>query len=127
MQEDHQDLVSLLRARIEVLPQLSVEPSIQLNWLDLPDQQTYRGEFNQHVARTRMTYSLTPRTFLSGLVQYNSRSDALSGNFRLRWEWAPGSELFLAYTEERFTETLDRWGVLQNRGLVIKVNRLLTF
>ena len=119
--------VSLLRARIEVLPQLSVEPSIQLNWLDLPDQQTYRGEFNQHVARTRMTYSLTPRTFLSGLVQYNSRSDALSGNFRLRWEWAPGSELFLAYTEERFTETLDRWGVLQNRGLVIKVNRLLTF
>ena len=70
---------------------------------------------------------LSPRLFLSGLVQYNSRSDALSGNFRLRWEWAPGSELFLAYTEERFTETLDRWGVLQNRGLVIKVNRLLTF
>ena len=91
--------VSLSRGRIEVLPQLSVEPSVTLNWLDLPDQQTFAGEFNQHVVTTRITYSLTPRTFLSGLVQYNSRTDALSGNFRLRWEWAPGSELFLVYTE----------------------------
>ena len=119
--------VSLSRGRIEVLPQLSVEPSVTLNWLDLPDQQTFAGEFNQHVVTTRITYSLTPRTFLSGLVQYNSQGDVLSGNFRLRWEWAPGSELFLVYTEERFTETLDRWGDLQNRGLVIKVNRLLRF
>ena len=119
--------VSLSRGRIEVLPQLSIEPGITLNWLDLPDQQTFAGEFNQHVVTTRITYSLTPRTFLSGLVQYNSRGDVLSGNFRLRWEWAPGSELFLVYTEERFTETLDRWGALENRGLVIKVNRLLRF
>ena len=119
--------VRLSRGRIEVLPQLSIEPSIELNWLDLPDQQAFAGEFNQHVARTRVTYSLTPRTFLSGLVQYNTRSDALSGNFRLRWEWAPGSELFLVYTEERDTESLDRWGNLSNRGLVIKMNRLLRF
>ncbi len=118
--------VSLGRGRIEVLPQLSVEPSVQFNWLDLPEQ-AYAGEFNQHVARTRITYSVTPRTFLSALVQYDSRSDALSGNFRLRWEWAPGSELFIVYTEERFAEALDRWGHLQNRGLVIKVNRLLRF
>ena len=76
---------------------------------------------------TRITYSWTPRTFLSGLVQYNSQGDVLSGNFRLRWEWPPGSELFLVYTEERFTETLDRWGDLENRGVVIKVNRLLRF
>ncbi len=74
-----------------------------------------------------MTYSLTPRTFLSGLVQYNSQSDALSGNFRFRWEWAPGSELFLVYTEERTTDVLSRWSDLSNRGLAIKVNRLLRF
>ena len=74
-----------------------------------------------------MTYSLTPRTFLSGLVQFNFGSETLGGNFRFRWEWAPGSELFIVYTEERFAEALDRWGHLQNRGLVIKVNRLLRF
>ena len=74
---------------------------------------------------TRLTYTLTPRAYLSGLVQYNSGSDTFSSNFRFRWEWAPGSELFIVYTEDRDTDILDRWSELQNRGLVIKVNRLL--
>ncbi len=102
--------VRLTRGRIQILPQLSVEPSVEFNWINLPDQQSFPGEFNQHVARTRVTYSLTPRTFLSGLVQYNTRSDALSGNFRLRRERAPGNELFVVYTEERNTVALDRRG-----------------
>ena len=119
--------LGLGRGRIEVLPQLSVEPSVEFNWIDLPDQQAFAGEFNQHVARTRVTYSLTPRTFLSGLVQFNFGSETVSGNFRFRWEWAPGSELFVVYTEERNTDVLDRWSGLSNRGLVVKVNRLLRF
>ena len=72
-----------------------------------------------------MNYSLSPRMYVSGLVQYNSGSDSFSSNFRLRWEWAPGSEIFIVYTEDRNTEVLDRWSELSNRGLVIKVNRLL--
>ena len=51
--------------------------------------------------------------------------EVVSGNFRLRWEWAPGSEIFVVYTEARTTDVLDRWSELVNRGLVIKVNRLL--
>ena len=109
----------LSRGRIEVTPQISVEPSISFNWIDLP-----QGRFNQYVAVTRVTYTLTPRAFVSGLVQYNSRSHALSGNFRFRWEWAPGSELFIVYTEDRDTDVLDRWSELSNRGFVIKINRL---
>ena len=108
------------RGRIEVTPQISVEPSISFNWIDLP-----QGRFNQHVAVTRLTYTLTPRAFVSGLVQYNSRSRTVSGNFRFRWEWATGSELFLVYTEDRDTDILDRWSELSNRGFVIKINRLL--
>jgi hypothetical protein len=65
------------------------------------------------------------RAYVTSLVQYNSRSNTFSGNFRLRWEWAPGSELFLVYTEDRDTDVLDRWSDLRNRGFVIKVNRLL--
>ena len=110
----------LRSGRIEVTPQISVEPSISLNWMDLP-----QGRFDQHVAVTRVTYTLTPRAFVSGLVQYNSRSRAVSGNFRFRWEWAPGSELFIVYTEDRNTDVLDRWSELSNRGFVIKINRLL--
>ena len=117
--------VGFSRGRIEVLPQLSIEPTIEFNWINLLDQQGLRGEFNQHVTRARVNYSLSPRTFVSGLVQYNAGSDTFSNNFRLRWEWAPGSELFVVYTEDRNTDVYDRWSELSSRGLVIKVNRLL--
>jgi hypothetical protein len=110
--------------RIEVTPQISLEPSISFNWIDLPNA-LEPGRYDQHVAVTRLTYTLSPRAYVSGLVQYNSRSEVVSGNFRFRWEWAPGSELFLVYTEDRSTEVLDRWSELSNRGFVIKVTRLL--
>jgi hypothetical protein len=74
-----------------------------------------------------VSYSFSPRLFLSGLVQYSSGSEALSANLRLRWEYAPGSELFVVYTEERDTDVFDRFSELSNRALVIKVNRLLRF
>ena len=119
--------VGITSGRIEVIPQLSVEPSIEFNWIDLPELQAFGGQFNQHVARTRLTYSLSPRSFLSGLVQYNAGSDTFSTNIRLRWEWAPGSELFIVYTEDRDTDVLERWSQLSNRGFVIKVNRLFRF
>jgi len=115
------DLTSLRfnQGRIAVLPDLSVEPSLSFNWIDLP-----QGRFDQHVAVTRVTYTMTPRAYISGLVQYNSGNDSFSTNFRLRWEWAPGSELFLVYTEARDTDVLDRWSTLESRGFVVKVNRL---
>jgi len=116
--------IGVNNGRIEVSPQLSVEPSLEFNWLDLP-QQTEPGEFNQHVARTRVTYTMTPRAYVSGLVQYSTGSDTMSANFRLRWEWAPGSELFIVYTEDRDTAVLgDRWSDLSTRALAIKVTRL---
>ena len=117
--------IGFSRARIEILPQFSLEPSLEFNWINFPEQEAFEGQFNQHVARVRLNYSLSPRMYLSGLVQYNSGSDSFSSNFRLRWEWAPGSELFIVYTEDRNTEVLDRWSELSNRGFVIKVNRLL--
>ena len=83
------------------------------------------GQYDQHVARTRMTYTMTPRAYVSGLVQYSTGSQAVSGNFRFRWEWAPGSELFVVYTEERNTGALgERWSELSTRALVIKMTRL---
>jgi hypothetical protein len=63
--------------------------------------------------------------YLSTLVQYNSGNDSFSANARFRWEWAPGSEIFVVYTEERGTFDFERFGELSNRGLVLKVTRLL--
>ncbi len=111
--------VGFQQARIEILPQFSVEPNVSFNWVNLP-----QGDFTQHVAATRVSYSFSPRVFLSGLIQYSTSSDSFSSNLRLRWEYAPGSEIFVVYTEERDTDVFDRFSELSNRGLVIKVTRL---
>jgi hypothetical protein len=50
----------------------------------------------------------------------------MSSNVRLRWEYRPGSELFVVLNEER--DTLGRrYPDLANRAFVVKVNRLLRF
>jgi hypothetical protein len=61
--------------------------------------------------------------FVSGLVQYQGLTDSLSTNARLRWEYQPGSELFVVYSDGR--TTLSR-GIpdRQNRSFVVKVTRL---
>ena len=109
------------QGRINILDQFSIEPSISLNWIDLP-----QGSFNTMLVGGRINYSFTPRMFFGGLVQYNSSSDLVSANLRFRWEYSPGSELFVVYTEERDTETFrpDRFSELRNRGFVVKINRL---
>ena len=116
--------VSLGRGRINVLPQMSVEPSVSFNWIDTP-----RGSFRTDLAVTRVNYAFNPRMFFSGLIQYNSASDTVSNNLRLRWEYSPGSELFVVYTEDRETNPLrpDRLTELRNRGFVIKFNKLFRF
>ena len=112
------------RGRIEVTPQLSVEPTASFNWIDLPE-----GSFTTNLARVRVSYTFTPRMFFSGLLQYNTSGDTVSTNLRLRWEYSPGSELFVVYTEDRDTSPLapDRDSGLRNGGLVVKINRLFRF
>ena len=48
---------------------------------------------------------MTPLMFVSALMQYNSGINAVSTNARFRWEYRPGSELFVVYNEERNTLT----------------------
>jgi hypothetical protein len=114
--------VALRSGRINVSRRLSLEPSLSINRVDLPE-----GRFRTNLAVTRVNYAFTPRMFLGGLVQYNSGNDSFSTNLRFRWEYRPGSELFVVYTEARNTEPLlvDRWSELSNRGLTIKLNYLL--
>ena len=116
--------VGFRQGRIAVLPQMSIEPSISINWIDTP-----QGSFRTDLALTRINYAFNPRMFFSGLVQYNSAFDTISTNLRLRWEYSPGSELFVVYTEDRDSTPLrpDRSTQLRNRGFVIKFNRLFRF
>ena len=107
--------------RIYLSSQLNVEPSLSFNWLELP-----QGDFRTDLVSVRTTYTLTPRMFVAALVQYNSTLDSLGTNLRFRWEYQPGSELFVVYTDER--DTLDPRGpFLENRAFVVKATRLLRF
>ena len=93
---------------------------MSVNFLDLP-----QASFTATVVRTRATYTITPRMFVSGIVQYNSTTSHRSGsNLRLRWEYAPGSELFVVYTDDYDTESGPQSTGLRNRAFVIKVTRL---
>lgn len=70
---------------------------------------------------------MTPRMFVAGLVQYSSGGESLASNFRFRWEYQPGSELFIVYSDTHDTGALQAEPSLQNRGIVVKVNRPLRF
>ena len=109
------------RGRIEITPQFSFEPSISINRIELPE-----GSFTATLVQSRVTYTLTPRMFFSGLVQYNSASNSLSTNLRLRWEYQPGSELFVVYNDQRDT-SLRGTPFIENRAFVIKLTRLFRF
>lgn len=108
-------------ARLNLSPQLSVEPNVSINWVDLP-----HGAFTSHVIGSRVSYSMTPFMFVAALVQYQSDRRAVSTNVRFRWEYLPGSELFVVLNEERDT-SVPRLPMLQNRSLIVKVNRLFRF
>jgi hypothetical protein len=116
--------VGFTRGRLVLTPQLSVEPGISINWVDLPE-----GSFTTNLVTTRVNYTFTPRMFFSGLLQYNSSNDTLTSNLRLRWEYQPGSELFVVYTEDRDTATLDprRFSQTRNHGFVVKFNKLFRY
>ena len=116
--------VGFSRGRLSVTPELSIEPTVSENWIDTPD-----GSFHTRLIVSRVIYTFSPRMFFGGLIQYNSATNSVSANLRLRWEYSPGSELFVVYTEDRDTDPLrpdrfDNFSLLRNRGLVVKVNRL---
>jgi hypothetical protein len=111
----------LIAGRLRVTNQLSVEPGLSLNLVRLPED-----DFRTELVTARTTYTLTPLAFVSALLQYNSSNNALSANVRFRWEYQPGSELFVVYNEQRDT-LMPRFPELENRALIIKVNRLFRF
>ena len=113
--------LSVRQGRVAVTPKFSLEPSFSINRVDLP-----AGSFTATLVGSRVTYTMTPLMFVSALLQYNSSSETIGANVRLRWEYLPGSELFVVYNEQR--DTLARsFPGLTNRALIIKLNRLFRF
>jgi hypothetical protein len=114
----HRTSLSVGGARVNLTPRFSVEPTVSINRVELAE-----GSFTTNLIGSRVTFTMTPRMFTSALLQYNSSGNNVSANVRLRWEYVPGSELFVVYNEQRDTRTLRSPG-LTNRALIVKINRL---
>jgi hypothetical protein len=69
---------------------------------------------------------MTPRAFVAALVQYNSSARSVSTNLRLRWEYRPGSELFVVFNDSRDT-LAPGFPDLVNRAFIVKLAPLLRF
>jgi hypothetical protein len=112
------------RGRLELTSRFALEPNVSVNWIDLP-----QGKFTSTLVGNRATYTFTPRMFVAALLQYTSSTTSLLSNVRLRWEYSPGSEMFVVYSEGRDTFPLSptRGNPLENRGLAVKVTKLLRF
>jgi hypothetical protein len=108
--------------RVAIVPQFALEPSITLNWVDLP-----YGKFDAQLLNSRFIFTPSPRMILSSLVQYNVSGDTISSSVRLRWEYRPGSELFLVYSDGRNLLDAQTPTGLLNRSFAVKVTRLLRF
>jgi hypothetical protein len=117
----HRTAAGLSGGRVNFSSRVSAEPTYSINHVEL-----VQGAFTTHLAGARLTWTQTPLMFTSALLQYNSSTHTTSANVRLRWEYRPGSELFVVYNEDR--DALVRgFPDLTNRAFIVKVNRLLRF
>jgi hypothetical protein len=106
-------------ARVTVTKRFSLEPRVSITRIEL--DRTYTSK----LFGSRVDYGFSPRMFASALLQYNSADRTFSSNLRYRWEYRPGSEFFIVWTDEQDTRP-DGIG-LRNRAFVLKITRLLRF
>jgi hypothetical protein len=108
-------------ARLGLTRRFSIEPGMTVNRVELPQE-----SFTTKLLTANNVLGVTPLMFLTALVQFNSDTHSISSNIRLRWEYRPGSELFVVYNDQH-DSIATRFPSLQNRSFIIKVNRLLRF
>jgi Domain of unknown function (DUF5916) len=104
-----------------VVPRFSMEPSITLDWVQLP-----YGDFTARLVSSRFTVTPSARMLVNSLIQYNAAANSLSSSVRLRWEYTGGSELFVVYSDGRTTVAPGFPDVL-NRTFAVKITRLVRF
>ncbi|MBY0494970.1 MAG: carbohydrate binding family 9 domain-containing protein [Cyanobacteria bacterium] len=116
--------LSFSQARYAILKQFSVEPRLSITRIDLP-----ASSFTTRQIGARTDYGFSPRMFASALLQYSSADHTFSSNVRFRWEYRPGSEVFVVWSDEQNSNPLDPRDrlALRNRAFVVKMTRLFRF
>jgi hypothetical protein len=107
--------------RVGVSPHFAIEPSLTFNWVRLPF-----GDFDASLIGTRLVVSPTARLGFSSLTQFDPSAHSLASSVRMRWEYSPGSDLYVVYSNGRNTAA-GHVPSLQTRSFAIKATRLLRF
>ena len=87
-------------------PGLAVRPHprvrLQVNYsrseVRLPQE---NGDFNTNLWVLRGLVALSPDAFIRGLLQWNDDDGNFSGNVQLRWNYRPGSDIYVVYNERQ--------------------------
>jgi hypothetical protein len=90
------------------VPLLTVEFSGEKNYGRLP-----AGDFTQTLVGTRLRFNFSPDLTLSSYVQYDTVSESVGTNTRLRWTFNPLGDLFVVYNHN--IQLLDRWRMESNQ------------
>ena len=75
------------------------------------------GRFTQTVIGNRLRVNISPDLSISSYVQYDTDSDSVGVNTRLRWTFRPAGDLFVVYNHN-MRELLQRWQLDSNQLLV---------
>ncbi len=93
-------------------PLVTVEFSGEQNVGRLPE-----GDFTQTLVGTRLRFNFSPDLMLSSYVQYDTLSESVGTNTRLRWTFSPLGDFFVVYNHN-IQQLLDRWRLDSNQLLV---------
>jgi hypothetical protein len=113
-----------------VSPQLELGADYQLTRLQFPER---NQRANIQVARLRVRGALNARASANAFVQYNSTTDEVGLNVRMRYNFAEGTDLWLVYDEALDTEralltgSTVRSPLSTGRALVLKYTHTFEF
>ena len=107
-----------LTSRLDLGARFGVEPRVLVDWVTLP-----HTRFTSTLVGGRVSFTATPRLSVASLVQYNSNAASLATNVRFRWEYIPGSDLYVVYTDNR-DATPSGFPELDRRSFAVKITRM---
>jgi len=75
------------------------------------------GRFTQTLVSTRLRVNVSPDLSVASYVQYDTNSDSVGMNTRLRWTFLPVADLFVVYNHN-LRSLADRWQLESNQLLI---------
>ncbi len=79
-------------------PRLRLQVNYSRSEVRLPQD---NGHFNTNLVVLRGLVALSPDAFIRGLLQWNDDDGNFSGNVQLRWNYRPGSDIYVVYNERQ--------------------------